>query len=255
MKIRGTLVVGLIGIFLLSADLIQRTVISFLVWALPSRRERILAWWIQRMADGVLLLVSIAGGARFGPKIKIPGKPGVLIVMNHQSILDIPVAVSCMRPLHPRIISRARYARGKPLVSHLIRLYQYPTVDPRATVKADLEELADAARHSPVPFMIYPEGTRSRDGAIAKLRRNGLRNILGSRDWEVHVVTIDGYWQCGKIKDFLSSVATIRGSLRSDGPFQFDGPNASEDAIEEFIDMLESRMQQGLSQLRGETAG
>lgn len=251
MKIRGTLVIGIMGIFLLSAEVVQRTLISLLVWALPSRRERILAWWIQRIADVVLLTVGIVGGAKFGSKVKIPGKPGVLIVMNHQSIMDVPVVVTCIRPLHPRIVSRARYARGKPLVSHMIRLYQYPTVDPRATVKVDLERLGEDAGNSPVPIMIFPEGTRTKDGNIGKLRRNGLRSILAARDWDVHVVTVDGYWQCAKLKDFISSVATIRGSTDVSGPYHFKGAEASEDAIEEFIDMLESRMKQGLVTLRG----
>ncbi len=246
--------VGIVGIFLLSTEAVQRTVISLLVWALPSRRERILAWWIQRIADAVLLIVGIVGGAKFGSKVHIPGNPGVLIVMNHQSIMDVPVVVTSIRPLHPRIVSRARYARGKPLISHLIRLYQYPTVDPRATGKVDLEKLKVAARDSPVPIMIFPEGTRTKDGEIGKLRRNGLRRILAARDWDVHVVTIDGYWRCAKYMDFVSSVATVRGTTTVSGPFHFSATEASEETTEEFIDMLESRMKQGLLQIRGDSA-
>ena len=254
MKIRGTLTIGIMGIFLLGGELIQRFVIAPLVALFPSRRERILAWWIQRIADLVLGTVGLVGGARFGSRLQIPGEPGVLIVGNHQSLMDIPIAVASTRPLHPRFVTRARYARGKPLISHMVRLYQYPTVDPRATVKTDLETLGNTAAASPVPIMIYPEGTRTKDGDVGKLRRNGLRAILSARDWRVYVLSIDGYWQCAKLTNFLDSVSTIRGTSTLSGPLEFDGRGASEEEMEAFIDRIEAEMHGGLRRLRGEVA-
>ena len=250
MKIRGTLTIGIMGIILLSAEVVQRFVIAPLVVLFPSRRERILAWWIQRIADSVLGTVGIVGGARYGPRRSIPGEPGVLLIGNHQSLLDVPFAVASMRPLHPRVVTRARYARGKPLISHMVRLYQYPTVDPRATVRTDLKALTKEAAESPVPLMIFPEGTRTKDGSVGRIRRNGLRAILRGRDWQVWVLSLDGYWQVAKLKDFMGDVSRIRGSSRLDGPFTIDGREVTEEELEAFIDRLEEAMQDGVRLLR-----
>src|SRR5690606_29027752 len=95
-------------------------------------------------------------------------------------------------PVHPRIVTRARYARGKPLISHMVRLYQYPVVDPRATVRGHLTRIAQAARDSPVPIVLYPEGTRTRDGSLGEWREAGLRAILAERRWTVYMMVADG---------------------------------------------------------------
>ncbi len=255
MKIRGTLTIGAIGIGLIGSEVIQRLVISPLTWLFPSRREKILAFWIQRIADLVLGTVSVIGGARVGPRLRVPGEAGVLVVGNHQSLMDIPIAIASIRPLHPRIVTRARYARGKPLISHMVRLYQYPTVDPRATGRTDLGAITQAAAESPVPMMIYPEGTRTKNGSIGPLRRNGLRAILRARDWRVYVMTLDGYWQCAKLEHFVSEVGTLDGGLTVDGPLEIDGRAATDDEIEAFIDRIEEGLHTGLRRLRsGEAA-
>lgn len=251
MKVRGTLTLAFVAISLLAADLFQRTFISLSVRFLPSRRHRILAAWQQLLARLVLGAVRFPGGARIDSIPVIPGAPGVLVVMNHQSLLDIPLVVRAIRPGYPRIVTRERYANGKPLISHMIRLYQYPTVNPRATVRTDLERLSRAAEEIPVPLVIYPEGTRTRDGELGRFKRNGLRTILAARSWEVWIVTADGYWQCAKLKDFRANVSSIQGKIRVDGPFRSPDPDQGMDALEEFIDEAHLRMKGYLAELRG----
>jgi 1-acyl-sn-glycerol-3-phosphate acyltransferase len=170
--------------------------------------------------------------------------------MNHQSLLDIPLVVRAARPGYPRIVTRERYASGKPLISHMVRLYQYPTVNPRATGREDLSRLAEAAAASPVPLVIYPEGTRSRDGGIGRFRRAGLRAILPAREWDVWVVTANGFWECAKLEDFRANVSSIRGAVRVDGPFRGPGPDASPEAIDVFIGRMEADMRKSLEGLR-----
>jgi len=170
--------------------------------------------------------------------------------MNHQSLMDIPLIVRAMAPGYPRIVTRERYANGKPLISHMVRLYQYPTVNPRATVRSDLRRLTEAAAESPVPVVIYPEGTRTRDGEIGKFKRNGLRAILAGRSWEVWVVTVDGYWECARLEDFREKVSQIRGKMRVDGPFQSPAPDADPAGLDDFMDEMRDAMKAGLAALR-----
>ena len=250
MKIRGTLTLALLAVILIAADLVQRFVIAPSTRVFPSRRHAILAGWQQLMALAVLVPVRFVGGAQIGDIPQIPGGSGILILMNHQSLLDIPLVVRATRPGYPRIVTRERYASGKPLISHMVRLYQYPTVNPRATGRVDLSRLAQAAASSPVPLVVYPEGTRTKDGGIGRFRRAGLRAILPARDWEVWVVTADGFWECARLEDFRANVSSIRGAVRVDGPFQGPGQDASSEAVDAFIGRVEAEMRGSLEVLR-----
>ena len=251
MKVRGTLTLAFVAISLILADLVQRTFISLSVRLLPSRRHRILSAWQQFLAWLMLSAVRFPGGARIDSIPVIPGGPGILVLMNHQSLLDIPLVVRAIRPGYPRIVTRERYANGKPLISHMVRLYQYPTVNPRATVKSDLARLSESAAEVEVPLVIYPEGTRTRDGELGRFKRNGLRAILGARSWQVWYVIVDGYWECAKLKDFRANVSTIRGRMRVDGPVTSPDPGEGADAVEAFIDQAHRTMERYLAELRG----
>jgi len=252
-KIRGTVTLVLEALALLVFDVVQRLVISPLVHLIPSRRDRILATWQQGIASTVLFLVRFVGGARIGDIPQLPSRSGVLVLMNHQSLLDIPLVVRSLRPGYPRIITRARYAKGKPLISHMLKLYQYPLVDPRATVRTDLQRLAREAAESPVPMVIYPEGTRTRDGSLGRFKRTGLKAILAERSWEVWVVTADGYWQCAKLDDFRESVSGIEGRMTASGPWPSPQPGSAGsegEEIEAFIRKMEAHMAESLHDLR-----
>lgn len=251
MKVRGTLTLAVVALGLIIFDLVQRTIIAGTVRLLPGRRHRILAAWQQLMANFIIGAVRRLGGAHIGGVPQIPGGPGVLVLMNHQSLMDIPLVVRTVRPGYPRIVTRERYAHGKPLISHMIRLYQYPRVDPRATIRSGLQTLADEARECPVPLVIYPEGTRTKNGEVGRFKRSGLRAILGARPWEVWMVTADGYWECARLEHFLSHVSRIQGRIQVDGPFPAPGPDASPEDLDSFIDEMQDRMDRALQGLRG----
>lgn len=247
LKIRGTLTIGAVGLALAACDLIQRTLVAGLVRIAPSRRERILAAWQQGMARLVLGSARTLGGAHFGAIPQLPARPGVLVLMNHQSLLDIPLVVRALEGSYPRIVTRARYARGKPLISHMVRLYQYPTVQPGATVRGHVQTLGEAASESPVPVVIFPEGTRTRDGEIGSFKRAGLQALLAARPWEVWILVADGTWQAARLVDFLENVSTIRATLTAVGPFTWSDPTADPAA---FIGELHGRMVEALEALR-----
>ena len=258
MNVRGALTIFVIGLAFLVGDVVQRTIVAGAVKLFPGRRIGILSKWQHMWAAICIGSVRHIGGARIQAPPKLEAGAGTLIVMNHQSVLDIPLVVSAVRPTHPRIVTRARYARGKPLISHMVRLYQYPTVDPRAMTKTDVHGVADQAAASPVPVVIYPEGTRSRTGNIASFRRAGLSSILAARSWEVYVLTIDGYWSLRTLKDFLEGSSRIRGRMALSGPWPSpapadpDGDTREDPAIVDFIEKLESEMRDDLDELRAE---
>lgn len=250
MKLRGYLAVA-VGCFgFLVADLVQRFVIGPWIWIRPSRRTAILSGWIQALAWMCTRPIATIGGAHIPVPPQVPFEPGVLIVMNHQSLFDIPMVVESARPGHPRILTRKRYTRWIPLISHMLRLYQYPIVDPRGNpseIRASLDEIRRAARTSEVPLALFPEGTRTKDGEIGRFRKNGLKAILQARPWNVYVLVVDGFWRVAKFKDFIEGISKLRGRLELAGILEWTDPEADPDP---FIDEIRATMVRGLVEIR-----
>ena len=175
-------------------------------------------------------VARIAGCTIPWPPRVVPTKPGVLVVMNHQSLLDIPLVVQTVADGgYPRIVTRQRYARWIPLISHMVRLYRYPVVNPSGTkeeIRRSLEQIGELARESDVPLAVFPEGSRTKDGEIARFKRGALATILTTRSWTVYVFVADGFWRAAKYKDFLHNVRGVRGKVAHVGVFEWTDPGA-----------------------------
>ena len=98
----------------------------------PLRRPAILRGWFRLQADWVLGMARRLGGVRFDVQGALPPVP-LIVVMNHQSLLDIPVAVSLLRGPYPIIPTRDRYTRWIPGISGLARLAGFPSLNRNST--------------------------------------------------------------------------------------------------------------------------
>lgn len=248
--LRGYLALALILLAFMLLDPVQRVFVAPWAYATPPRRIRAYSRWQRFLANGILRGFRLVGGADIEAVPTIQGREGVLVLMNHQSVLDIALVVSAIHGTYPKIVTRKRYRRWIPLISHMIRLYQYPVVDPNANTqetKRMLASIRDSARSSDVPLVIFPEGTRSRDGEIGRYRPTGLKLILKQRPWTVYVLVADGFWQRAKLKDFLGGVGDIRGRLKLVGPFEWDDPRGDGDA---FCQAMRQHMVESLAGLR-----
>lgn len=248
MNLRGILTLSTLGAALLVCDLIQRVLIAPMANLLPRRRAALLSGWQRFGVRVVVLLLRHVGGARFGDLPQIPASPGVLVLMNHQSLVDIPLVMASMRGVYPRILTRKRYERGVPLVSHMARLYRYPFVDPRATLRGDLERLREGQAASKHPLVVYPEGTRTKTGRIGPFKTLGLATVLAARRWKVYVVVADGLWQTARLGDFLGDLSEMRVRVECKGPFESPPPGV--DPVP-FIVEMRSVMTGMLDEMRG----
>ncbi len=238
----------LLGLVFVLGDIWGRLVVEPFIHFFPDRRERSLRAYHVGFRAGMFAVLRSVGGARFDVGPLIPCRGGILIVMNHQSLLDVPVAALMVPDGYPRFVTHYRYARGIPLVSHMIRMMGSISVYPGRMGRVELDRIADAAREAEHPIVLYPEGHRTRDGEIRPWKRGALDTFLSARAWTVHVVVIDGLWKAARIPAFIRTLTQVRCRVESAGVFEYDG--RGRESHGEFVEKMHAAMCDKLSEMR-----
>jgi 1-acyl-sn-glycerol-3-phosphate acyltransferase len=215
-------------------------------WLWPGRRRALVSSYMKLMSRGIFGLLGL-GGARFRRTGTIPTGQPVLVLMNHQSLLDIPAATLMAEPNVPAFVTRRRYARFIPSVSPAIRLLECPLVDPKRDPRGALRTVRQAAVVHEAGLLIYPEGHRSLDGEVRPFRAAGALAVLEARRMPVYLVVTDGFWKSRRFVDFVSSIPEIRGETEVLGPFQ---PPESDDELPAFLQQLHGRLVEHLAAMR-----
>jgi len=117
----------------------------------------------------------------------IPSGHSVLIVSNHQSMCDILVLCGYL-PLRFSFIAKRELFKI-PLLGPAMKAANYVPIDRANREKAyrSLEAAGDVLRHHSV--LIFPEGTRTRTGALGKFK-HGAVHLLAASGVPVLPVTI-----------------------------------------------------------------
>ena len=254
MRIRGYAALSLAAVLFLVSDLLQRIVVYPVTWILPTRRAAILGTWQRYLCRTLFVILKVIGGADIPRPGRVPGGPGVLILMNHQSLVDIPMVIASVDGTFLRIVTRQRYAKWIPIISHTIRTLEYPVVNPGAkagTTRRYLERLGEVARTGDAPLVLFPEGTRTRNGKILRFQTSAFERILEARDWMVYVLVSDGYWRHAKLSHFVGGMHEIEGHLSVLGPFEWNDPEADPG---DFIERMRDLMVEELARIRGAEA-
>jgi 1-acyl-sn-glycerol-3-phosphate acyltransferase len=237
--------------FLLIAPLffVTGSVQRFVLWPYfffrPDRRKPVMDRYMRFRARSVLVCMRI-GGARITEIGHVPTEEPVLVLMNHQSLLDIPSGVALCRPNVPLIVTRSLYGRGIPLVSPMLRIQRSPLIDPKQDRRQAVALVQEAARREHGVFL-YPEGHRSRGGELGKFATAGLRVILKEHRWPVYLIVTDGFWVCRNAKDFLFRIHKIDGRTEVLGPFD---PPAEDAEVPAFVERMRETMLRKLEEMR-----
>lgn len=224
----------------------QRFVIWPYVFFRPERRKPVMDRFMHFMARSVLVCMRI-GGARMAEIGHVPTERPVLVLMNHQSLLDIPTAVALCRPSVPLIVTRKLYGRGIPLVSPMLRIQRYPLIDPLKDRRQAVAIVQEAARQEH-GILLYPEGHRGKGGELAPFATAGMRAILNERRIPAYLIVTDGFWVCRRLKDFIFGIHRIDGRTEVLGPFD---PPAAEDEVPAFLERMRKTMLAKLDEMRG----
>lgn len=129
---------------------------------------------------------------------QIPMDRPLIIVTNHQSMYDIPPIIWYMRKHHPKFVSKKELGKGIPSVSFNLRHGGSALIDRKDGVQAlaeigKLGKYIETHRRSAV---IFPEGTRSRDGNPKKFKPMGLKTLMKNAPSALLVpISINNSWK------------------------------------------------------------
>ena len=128
----------------------------------------------------------------------IPTDTPLIIVSNHQSMYDIPPIIWHMRKYHPKFVSKKELGKGIPSVSYNLRKGGSVLIDRKDGKQAitEIGKLGSYIEKYNRSAVIFPEGTRSRDGNPKPFKPMGLKMLLKKAPSALIVpITINNSWK------------------------------------------------------------
>lgn len=122
----------------------------------------------------------------------------LIIVSNHQSMYDISPIMWFMRKHHIKFVSKTELGKGIPSVSYNLRHGGSVLIDrknPRQALPAMLK-FGEYIENTKRAAVIFPEGTRSKDGIPKPFKIKGLEMLLKKVPSALIVpVTVNNSWK------------------------------------------------------------
>lgn len=130
-------------------------------------------WFGRRVVELLDIRLTQAGAEH------VPSR-AVVYMSNHQSHLDIPVLYATLPSPTIRMLAKAELFRI-PLWGHGLRAAEFIEVDRENHARAvrSIDHAAHLVRDG-VSIYVAPEGTRSVDGRIGKLKKGGFHLAIGT---------------------------------------------------------------------------
>ena len=123
---------------------------------------------------------------------------GYVIISNHQSMFDIPLFGGTLSNHTPRFVSKRSLAKGIPTVSLYLTRGGNALIDrgDRTQAMDAIATMGAFCQDRDVAAVIFPEGTRSRDGSLGEYRLAGAAALIRSAP-ELPIVpaVLDGSWR------------------------------------------------------------
>jgi 1-acyl-sn-glycerol-3-phosphate acyltransferase len=116
----------------------------------------------------------------FVNKQNLPTGRPIVFLANHQSMLDIPPLIWFLRKYHAKFISKIELTRGIPSISYNLKYGGGANInrkDHRQSI-TELVKFGNRMEANKWSAVIFPEGTRSKDGKLKTFQVGGIATIL-----------------------------------------------------------------------------
>ena len=196
---------------------------------------------VANMARQLLALVRVYGGLKLDlDRRLITSVPSpTLVCANHQSIADIVVLMAALSSHNLRFVAKKELTRGFPAVSEVLRIQRHALIARGGAFRHATRELRRLGRETAIGNspVIFPEGTRSRDGVVRTFHPGGIRTILAEARVPITAVAIDGGHNFASVKDLLGGLGRFTYRAKLVGVFEHDGDKAT---IQRAVDSAQS---------------
>jgi len=129
----------------------------------------------------LLSTVYLAGNrVVFINKQNLPvGRP-MIFLSNHQSMFDIPPLIYYLRKYHAKFISKIELTKNIPSISFNLKYGGGANIDRSDSRQSvgEIIKLAVRMKENKWSAVIFPEGTRSKDGNVKTFHVGGIATIL-----------------------------------------------------------------------------
>ena len=181
-----------LGLSLLIFHPIQWICFNLFGYQAHKKSVDILQWFLMRSANIIGAQFSAIG------REKVPvGKP-IIYVSNHQSMFDIVTIIWFLRATHPKFVSKKELGKGIPSVSYNLKHGGSVLIDRKDPKQAlpTIKGLGQYIQKYNRSAVIFPEGTRSKNGVPKKFAENGVKMLCKFAP-EAYVVplTINNSWK------------------------------------------------------------
>ena len=147
----------------------------------------------------------------FENKESIPKNVPVIFVANHQSMYDIIAIIWYLRRFHAKFVSKKELGKGVPSVSYNLRHGGSILIDRKDPKQAivEISKLSKYIEKNNRSAVIFPEGTRSKNGLPKKFAESGLKMLCKYAPSAYIVpISINNSWKMVKFGSFPMGLGT-----------------------------------------------
>lgn len=126
-----------------------------------------------------------------------------IVIANHQSLFDIPLIHSLFKTRFPKFISKKELAKWIPSVSFNLRHGGNAIIDRSNSRQAipEIKRLGERTAAENLTVVIFPEGTRAREGKLKEFKAAGLSTLIQLAELaDIIPLAIDNSWKLASRK-------------------------------------------------------
>lgn len=140
----------------------------------------------------------VGASVKFNNHYNLPENRSIIFIANHQSMHDIAPLIWFLRKYNAKFISKIELTKGIPSISFNLRYGGGANIDrkdPKQSISQILQ-LAKRMKDNIWSAIIFPEGTRTKNGQIKPFSVGGVATLLKKvPDVLIFPIAIKGSWE------------------------------------------------------------
>lgn len=161
-------------------------------------------------------------------KVNLP--ENFVVISNHQSLLDIPLFMKFFAERDIRFIAKDTLGRHVPLVSEMLRAHEHCLIPRKAKPMEAMRYIEDFGKRvverNQIPIL-FPEGSRTKDGQVGKFYSAGFRKLTESTNLPVVVCALEGGYKLRDLRKIFTNMKC--GCYRVKVLKIYDSPSSKEE--------------------------